>query len=223
MSAVVVRTRFALSSGACEALKWLALASMLVDHVNNAFFDYSVDWMVPIGRFAMPVFSLLLGYNMARPGADHARLLKRLLLVGLIAQPFHALALCEGDWIPLNVLFTFAVGVGLVMLCDRQRWALAGSLALFALVVVDYSVVGFGLLAVACWYFRTRSLASLAAVAVVGVALCLWNGNVWAAAGFLTFAAASTWQVSFPRARWAFWVAYPLHLAVLAGLLALGV
>lgn len=216
MSTVAQPLRFTLSSGACEALKWLALVAMLVDHVNTAFFDHAVGWMIPVGRFAMPVFVLLLGYNMARPGADLARLLRRLVLVGLVAQPFHAVALCGGSWLPLNVLWTFAAAVAVVMLVDRRQWSTAGAVALLACVLVDYSVVGVGALVVACLHFRTRSAGSLLALALSMAALCAWNGNLYALAGVLAFVVAGTWTLHVPRIRWAFWVAYPAHLALLA-------
>ena len=83
---VQLRRSWALSSGAVEALNWVALASMLVDHANRVFFGYASPWMLPVGRIAMPVFALVVAYNLARPGVRVERLLSRLVLFGGIGQ-----------------------------------------------------------------------------------------------------------------------------------------
>ena len=52
--------------GGIEALKWLALASMILDHINKYLFNYSIDYFFEIGRLAMPLFGFIFAYNMAR-------------------------------------------------------------------------------------------------------------------------------------------------------------
>ena len=62
------------SSGAIEALKWLALACMVVDHVNAVFFARELGtWADVIGRVAFPLFAGVFGYNLARPGVGPAQ------------------------------------------------------------------------------------------------------------------------------------------------------
>lgn len=217
------RVGFALDSGPLEALKWLALAAMLVDHVNTAFFGHSVGWMLPIGRIAMPLFTLVLAYNMARPGVDLSRLLRRLLLVGMLSQPFHAVVLTGGAWHPLDVLFTFAAGVAVILLAQRGRWFVLVALLLFALLWADYSLAGVAMLVTGYLYFQRRTPATLVALVVSVLGLCVWNGNAWALWGVALFLWASRWRFEFPRWRWAFWVAYPAHLVVLAWALLVGV
>lgn len=206
---------FHLSSGACEALKWIALACMIVDHINNAFFAREMAWMVPVGRIAMPLFTLVLGYNLARPGSDPIRLLKRLLLFGLIAQPVHAILVMKGSWIPLNVLFTFAAGVGYMLLVRRKQWWAAIALVLASTLLVDYSFVGVLLLAASWAYFDRPTQKSITWLAVALGGLCLFNNNLYALIGVALFYSASWWTVKIPRNKWLFWVVYPAHFALL--------
>lgn len=59
------------------------------------------------GRVAFPLFALVMAYNLAQPGADAVKSVRRLDTWGLIAQPIHALAF--GYWPQLNILLTFAL------------------------------------------------------------------------------------------------------------------
>ena len=88
--------RLELSSGALEALKWLALLLMTLDHVNKHLLHASVPELFAAGRLALPLFGFVLGYNLARPGAlvggVYSRTARRLALFGSIASvPFIAL------------------------------------------------------------------------------------------------------------------------------------
>lgn len=209
--------RWRISSGACELLKWLALASMLVDHVNAAVFDRSLEWATPVGRIAMPVFALVVGYNLARPGVDLQKILARLLLFGTLALPAHAWLFSHafGIW-PLNVMFTFAAAVLAVMAIRRRQYLAAVAIVLACGVLVEYFFIGIGL-TVAAWYFFERGTFYGGVVLSLAIAwLCVLNGNVYALLGVALVASAGWWHVRVPRIRWAFWVAYPAHLVVLA-------
>ena len=78
--------RLELSSGALEALKWLALLLMTLDHVNKHLLHASVPELFAAGRLALPLFGFVLGYNLARPGAlasgGYSRTARRLAVFG---------------------------------------------------------------------------------------------------------------------------------------------
>ena len=57
--------RLELSSGSLEALKWLALLLMTLDHVNKHLMHASVPELFAAGRLALPLFGFVLGYNLA--------------------------------------------------------------------------------------------------------------------------------------------------------------
>lgn len=214
---VVTSSRVWLSSGACEALKWVALLSMVVDHANKALFDSHLGWAVPIGRIAMPIFALLVAYNAARPGADLGKSLRRMLIAGLLAQPFHAV-LFDGHHLPLNILFTFAASIAAMMLIERKLEPIALALVLVAGLFVDYAWVGIaGVLAVWSWR-RTGRDCWLQVIGVTFVCYCVWIGNAWPLLALPLIVAAGFYAPYVPRLRWFFWAFYPTHLAALAWL-----
>jgi hypothetical protein len=54
-----------LADGSVEALKWLALVLMTIDHINHFIFKMQIPVMSDLGRLAMPLFGFVLAYNLA--------------------------------------------------------------------------------------------------------------------------------------------------------------
>jgi len=206
---------FALSYDNAECLKWLALASMLIDHASKVLGPW--DFAVPLGRIAFPVFAFVIGRHLLSD-----RLLTRLLVVGLIATVPHMLTLTHGEVFPLNILFTFAFAAGAVhLLRDGRPWIALGLLVL-GTVVCDYSAPGL-LLVLSSWmWWEYRGALGAAALAIGLFVLCWFNGNAWAllAVPLVVLTVSCDWRV--PRIRHFFWIAYPVHLVALA-LIALAV
>lgn len=212
-------------SGTLEALKWIGLAAMLGDHVNKALFGDTLPVLSELGRVAFPLFALVFGYNLARENPQWAqayrRSLVRLLGFGLLAFPFSVLAFQRWDLMPLNILFTLAVGLGLVW-CIRRNdiaGALIGSLLfLGGGALVEFYWPGL-LLIVACWAsFARPSLATQLGALASLTLLALVNGNFYALLALPVVWLVSRFDLELPRNRWVFYVFYPAHLAVLAGL-----
>lgn len=215
MNALRRLRRLELDDGVCEALKWFAFAAMVVDHIGIVAFDRDAAVMNAVGRFAMPIFCLVFGYNLARPGADLGRAIRRLLWVGIPAQIFAIASINQGQLLPANILLTFAAGIGLVLLMERGRWLWSGALLLVAAVTVDYSLVGVGLLLASLWFWRERSVTSACFLFSAVGFLNVWNGNGWAWLGAGLVLLATRLQLDVPRWPRAFLVLYPVHLAVL--------
>ncbi|AYZ72500.1 TPA: conjugal transfer protein [Stenotrophomonas maltophilia] len=200
-----------LSSGARELLKWIALLAMTGDHVAKVVFGGYVPVVSELGRIAFPLFALVMACNLAQPGADLRKSMRRLALWGVIAQPLHALAF--GSWLPLNILLTFAfAAVAVHALANNRPVQLllaAGVLPMF----VDYQWAGVGCVLLAWIAFRHRAWWLL----LVGLAAVCWaNHNGWAllAVPVVLLATRVPWQL--PRWRWMFYGYYVGHLAVLA-------
>lgn len=202
---------FTLGSGARELLKWVAMLAMTGDHVAKVVFGGYVPVVSELGRIAFPLFALVMACNLAQPGADLRKSMRRLALWGLIAQPLHAFAF--GSWLPLNILLTFTLAAVAVHALANHRPVLllmaAGVLPMF----VDYQWAGVGAVLLAWIAFRHRAwwplLVALAAV-------CWANHNGWAllAVPVVLLAARVNWPL--PRWRWVFYGYYVGHLAVLA-------
>jgi hypothetical protein len=197
-----------------EALKWFAFVCMVIDHANKVIGHGEWSWAVPIGRIAFPLFAFVIGRHLGEQGTA-TRLLKRLVVFGLLATPVYVATVGRGHALPLNILWTFAAALVIVQLIKRDRFMLAGFVALVAAPLVDYHAAGLGIILASWlwWEHRNQFSAFLLAVALAG--LCWFNGNPWAmlAVPFALMHAMFDWQL--PRHRWFFWLAYPLHIAAL--------
>ncbi|WP_339325306.1 TraX family protein [Xanthomonas citri] len=209
-----------ITDGSIEALKWAALLFMTGDHVNKYLFNGTLPYLFEAGRLALPLFVIVLAYNLARPGVlergAHRRTMLRLALFGAAAcVPFISLGGVLWGWWPLNVMFTLLVATGILYLVERGQ-AVAG-LAVFAVAgaVVEFWWPALTLAAAVWWYCKRPCWPA----ALLGLLACasLWfiNGNLWALAALPLVIAASGVDLHVPRLRWAFYAYYPLHLAVL--------
>lgn len=177
----------ALSSGARELLKWIALLTMTGDHVAKVVYGSYLPVVSELGRIAFPLFALVMACNLAQPGADLYKSIRRLAVWGVIAQPLHALASNR----PLLLLL--AAGM--------------------APMLVDYQWAGVGFVLLGWIAFRHRAWWLL----LVGLGVVCWaNHNGWALLAIPVVLAAARVPWRLPRWRWAFYGYYVGHLAVLA-------
>ena len=95
--------------GALDLLKWLALLSMLLDHLR--YVGISVDWLYVPGRMAFPWFCLAMAANLARASAQKTewRYLGWLLLFSAVSEIPYRLYIPDPD--TLNVMPTLALGL----------------------------------------------------------------------------------------------------------------
>lgn len=213
-----------MTGGALEILKWLALVLMTGDHIDAALFHRSFGWLTELGRVAMPIFAAVIAFNLARPGIKPKlpRIRDKLLVVGAIAYPFHVIALGQGVQ-TLNILFAFAVAVQCVIWIRRKDPASIAQTIVLLAVSGLFLEFGFAapLLTLAWWNFyrdRIRIRAGVLVMLATGY-LCLVNGNVWAMASVPVVLLLLTSPVGALKRRPAlFWIYYPAHLALLAGI-----
>jgi hypothetical protein len=211
--------RFVVADGTLEALKWLALGLMALDHANKYLFNEGSAALFDLGRMVMPLFGFVLMYNLARPGAlaagMHLKVMRRLLVFGALAMPaFVALV----GWWPLNILFMLLLATGIVWLIERGGAARIG-LAVLAFVVAGAVVEfwWFGVLScLGAWAFRRRPTAARLALWAAAIA-SLWivNRNFAALACLPLVWGASQVDIPLRRHRWVFYGFYPAHLAVI--------
>jgi hypothetical protein len=226
---------FVIPDGTLEALKWMGLASMTIDHVNKYLLHGSVPALFAIGRLALPIFAFVLSYNLARPSTlanarvVFPRILKRLVAGALLASPpFMALGGLAGGWWPLNILATFAVAVAAMYAVHCG--GLWGRATATGLVIIGGGLVEYWWPAVAmclaAWYYcRRPGQRALSAWVLATLALSLdgWafgalplvNASMWALAAFPLMLGAARVDVRIPRLKWVFYAYYPMHFAIL--------
>lgn len=224
VSALAVRPRgssrpFYIAPERVELLKWLGFVAMLVEHVARYALQLDVAGTVyyDIGRLAFPFFALALAGGLSAPGANFTRTWRRLLLWGCVAQLG---ALLVRAPLPFNVLWTFALAVGLVgvfHLEDTSKWlrAIAIALILAASTAVEFIQGGVIFAACAIWYARRpHGLALVSLVASCGL-LCLVSGNLVAlgALGLAWLIAQAPFELR--RAPGAFYVLYVIQFPLL--------
>jgi hypothetical protein len=211
--------RLTLSSGNVEALKWLALVLMTLDHVNTFLYDGRFPALFNMGRVAMPIFGFVLAYNLARPGAlqngVYARTMKRLALFGLLATPVYAALV---GWERLNILFTLLLASAVMVLLENDgRWGVAAAMLIWAAFgsIVEYQWFGV-LFCVAAWiYCRHPSRLTLSIWIAAAASFYAVNHNFWALAALPIIFAAARVRWSVPRLRHLFYIYYPAHLGIL--------
>ena len=215
-----------LSSGTLEALKWLALLLMTLDHVNKHLLHASVPELFAAGRLALPLFGFVLGYNLARPGAlakgVYPRTAGRLAVFGSIATvPFIALGGLGWGWWPFNIMATLLVATlcaWLIEVGGPARLATAGAVFIVGGALVEFWWPGLAACLLAWAYCRRPSWVTLALWVGALASLYVINRNLWALAALPLIFAAGQVNLNVPRGRLGFYVYYPAHLAVLWGL-----
>lgn len=210
-----------ISSGTLEALKWLGLLLMTIDHANRVFYNGTVYWAYCMGRLALPLFAFVFSCNYARVGsfdpAFYQKSFTRLLFFGVLATPAYMLMKHMNGYFPLNILFTLFVTAACLYFYENNGKISLESVAIFLVggVFVEYSWFGV-LLGISFWLVCKKPSWSSAVAALIATALLyLVNDNSWALAALPFILLAPYVKLPVPRIRYLFWWFYPLHLIVL--------
>lgn len=192
--------------GALDLLKWLALLSMVLDHLR--YVGYCVDWLYVPGRLAFPWFCLAMAVNLARgrevTTGNQWRYLGWLVLFSAVSELPYRLFIAEHD--TLNVMPTLVLGLlvarGWEDRTSQSRWLAVGAV-LLAAVFSQWLMFGF-----------------FGVLLPLVMLLALRRPWYFALLAGLVCLAANQWQVLYQAARQGNGVAAP---AIVACLLAPGV
>jgi hypothetical protein len=225
--------RFVIFDGTLECLKWLALIVMTIVHIDKYLYHQSLPGVLELGRFVSPLFCFVLAYNLARPdtlkSGRYLRTLKRLAFFGLIASLFiiplsgqlkgcfPSSGLLKGAY-PLNIMFLLLLATGIFYLIDtggRLRTFAAICLFVFGGLFVEYWWFGIAFCFCAWLYCKSPSVLRLACWITAAASLYVVNRNYWAMAAIPIIFLAPRIQLDIPRIKYAFYIYYPAHLAVI--------
>ena len=216
------------SDGQLEALKWIALASMFLDHFGRHLLGWGQEtWVFALGRIAFPLFALVLALNLAREGdraARSARTARRLALWCAVSVLPSIWA--RGDPSLVNVLGTLGLGAALCWAIASpapMAWRAAVCLAVtVASQWVEFGLPGvFVIPAIYLWCMQRQPEAALLALVFFLLTVWLntsfggWSGLLGTLAVLPIAWGVSRLALSVPRLRLAFYLVYPLHLALI--------
>ena len=223
-------TTLALSSGAIEIIKWLALIAMTLDHANKILFNAQFAWMYNLGRLAMPLFGFVLACNLARPNTlqnhIYGSVVIRTLIIGLAATPFYKAAFHHAGLGSLNIMLTLGLAACILFLIDKSMHSynadlviITRALALAALMLgslfVEGQHIAVGYVLAAWVYCKTQKVWALLIWMLCTASLYLINSNGWAIAVIPIILLTANINFKLPRLKWMFYAYYPLHLAIL--------
>lgn len=177
-----------LDGRALDAVKLVAAALMVVDHVGSLWLHRQHAWMDVLGRGSFPLFAYAAAVASERAGSPEGRLRAagRLLLLAVVVEPITHL--CRPELPLANVLFTLGLGsaVAAAWPATSARWRVAAVLAAVAsaafLPSVEFGMAGV-LLPAALVAFSRREPGAAATLGALVVSLNLLNLGWVAASG----------------------------------------
>lgn len=208
-----------LSAKKDDTLKFIALLTMLIDHIGYLLFPQFFIFRI-IGRISFPIFAYLIAIG-AKRTSNIKRYSLRLLGFALISQiPYNLFTqnLLFSFHAP-NIFFTLLAGL-LLILCFQKRDMLSLFIALTILICVgwlDLSYSYYGILLILSFYvFEGDTLKTLGAVMVSTLQYFLQTGNPHQIYAFMSLPFIF-WlpPLGIKIPKWIAYAFYPVHLLIL--------
>ena len=204
-----------------SVLKWIAVLTMVIDHVGAILFPDQI-WMRVIGRVAFPIYAYCLAEGF-RYTSDYRRYLGRLALFAILSEIPLDLAFygVPFSFAHQNVFFTLTLGLILLWVLERCREQLllcAGAFAVLCFLAqalhMDYGAGG--LLMVFAFYLAQQGTSPWIGWGIfVFINLFGYAGGVqWAAILALLPIGLYSGKAGKRKQRFFYWI-YPLHLLLL--------
>lgn len=211
-----------LSAKKDDTLKFIALLTMLIDHIGYLLFPQHFVFRI-IGRISFPIFAYLIAIG-AKRTSNLSRYALRLLVFALISQlPYNLFTrnLLLSFHSP-NIFFTLLAGLLLIM-CFNKKDVPSLFLAIVILICVgwlDLSYSYYGILMILSFYiFDGKNLQTLLAVSLTTLQYFLQTGNPHQIYAFMSLPLIF-WlpPLGIKIPKWIAYGFYPLHLLALYGI-----
>ena len=210
-----------------EFLKWVAMATMLIDHSNKILFDGAYEAMMWIGRLSFPIFTMVMAYHYEFHTRWKSKYFLRLLIFAILSQPVYWTAFHVSN---LNVLFTLAMGFALIWYYDHFRAAiLSGNkskiwvglcLVAFCFAVgarADYFQCGIMMVPLAVlWLRHNKNIFLMCLFVMTAIANISPTYAFFALLSYGVIIGAMIVPLTIPRLpRYFYYLFYPAHMAAL--------
>ncbi|OOF39160.1 hypothetical protein BKK47_07250 [Rodentibacter mrazii] len=230
-----------LTSSQTEWLKWLALITMVIDHVGIVFQQIDPIFLVfrGIGRFSYLAFGFIIALNLSRDNVNLSAYLQWMFITALLSE--FCFKAFQPNYDRLNVLFQFFAVVGVIWVYQHRytfHYLLQGMLyAIFLFISyhADYSLCGL-LYCVTCYFFFQLKPGRYKSLTMIGCVLMgffvnhrmledLWGTVLWS---FIVLSITFTlFYLFYPQGirrsaikirrmkKIVFYAFYPLHLLII--------
>ena len=211
-----------------NALKIIAAAAMVIDHVGLMFFPGNMLFRI-IGRLAFPIFAFMVAEG-CRYTRNRKRYLGNMILLAVACQVVYFLA--DGSMY-LSILFTFSLSICMIYVLQywRTKPTALSSLALTGTILgvyllnqfftIDYGFWGCMVPLFAALPHGTRFDSKYASIAALGIglvllalSLALGGMQFWCLAA-LPLLLLYSGKRGKHKMKLFFYIFYPVHLAVL--------
>ena len=213
-----------------EGLKLIACATMLIDHIGAAFLP-TMLWLRVVGRIAFPIYCFLLAEGVAHT-KNHVKYGLRLFAGILLAEiPFDLALFGRFSWDHQSVMVTLFLGFGMALIMqklDRTKLVPVIAFAFLAeLFRTDYGAWGIFMIAL---FVMTRERKDRNNLQLIGMVIICWFMNsaairifgvrvpieIFAVLALIPiFLYSGKKSTTSKGVQMAFYLFYPVHLAVL--------
>ena len=201
-------------------LKCIAIVSMALDHTGAVLYPSQI-WLRCLGRIAFPIFCFLIVEGFFHTH-DVRRYMGRLGVFALISEIPYDLAFrgVPLEYAHQNVFFTLLIGIGMVVLLERNReWPVKAVILLLAmwlavLIRSDYNFRGVLLIFVFYIFHESRWLA----VTAGGFWNFLYQGVIQKYGVLSVLPLALYNGERGTKMKYFFYIFYPAHLLLLYGI-----
>ena len=207
-----------------ELLKWIAIATMTVDHVGAVLFP-DLEVLRFVGRFSFPLFAYLLVL-----GAENTRNIRnyfiRLLVFAFVSQVPFFLAIGTEPFELFNIFFTLACGLAFLHFFRTNSLFTLVPIFVALILPLDYGIYGIAI--IGCMYMlRANTKFGVAGLVIINALFLVpWHNQFLSIAaiplvvlhnrGSLILTEGIPAKLSIPLWRkYFFYVYYPLHLIIL--------
>jgi hypothetical protein len=204
-------------------IKYIALLSMILDHINVILYDRHFQILTEIGRIAYPLFLYMLVRNYMLYTRNKEKYIIRLFVFGFISAPFTYYAF--GHVIPLNIMFTLAAAALIMYSLDQRDlfiFFIAAALTLYS----EYSIATISLTLAYMLLFLEQKQKILIYFIVAAAMFSLNGFNEYLYVFIVMLLLIREQNISTYTCRshnknmnyikkYGFYIFYPLHLAVI--------
>lgn len=203
-------------------MQWIAIITMLLDHIGAAFFSGELIWRI-IGRIAFPIYAyaLVQGFRYTK---SYGKYMLRLTIIAVLSQLPYQIALSRSG---INVVATLLVAALLLRLLDRTRpgirsiLLIAGCSLLVEVLPFDYGAYGLLLVLIFRYAEKYQLLFMHVLLNVIYLLAYGWVVQMTSIIPTLFIVLGpALWHrlESIRMPRWLWRSYYPLHLLVLAAI-----